>query len=193
MQNKENWYSRTEILLDIAKRENVVFLKGNHDDMAMVVLQNLFNKKVKLDDKKLSKLIRQWYENGGEATLKQFLQCTRVERELALSVLEYAMIYEELEIEGRQYFLAHTIPEKKIINNFEKCKIEDFLWGEPEYDKVYCSEKIFITGHTPTGLIDRSHKGKIYKSNNHIAIDCGAAFGLPLGCIRLDDMKEFYV
>ena len=29
--------------------------------------------------------------------------------------------------------------------------------------------------------------------NNHIAIDCGAGFDKPLGCIRLDDMAEFYV
>ena len=29
--------------------------------------------------------------------------------------------------------------------------------------------------------------------NNHIAIDCGAVFNFGLGCLRLDDMKEFYV
>ena len=37
------------------------------------------------------------------------------------------------------------------------------------------------------------YKGKIFMLNGHIALDCGAAYGLPLGCLRLDDMKEFYV
>ena len=40
---------------------------------------------------------------------------------------------------------------------------------------------------------DPEFKGRIYKKNNHIAVDCGAVFGFPLACIRLDDMKEFYV
>ena len=35
--------------------------------------------------------------------------------------------------------------------------------------------------------------GFIYQANNHIAIDCGCVFGGRLGCIRLEDMKEFYV
>ena len=34
----------------------------------------------------------------------------------------------------------------------------------------------------------------IYQANNHIAIDCGCVFqGGRLGCLRLEDMKEFYV
>ena len=53
--------------------------------------------------------------------------------------------------------------------------------------------KIIITGHIPTDLIDRNSKGKIWKKNNHIAIDCGVVYGNSLGCLRLDDMKEFYV
>ena len=41
--------------------------------------------------------------------------------------------------------------------------------------------------------INPGYKGKIFMLNGHIALDCGAAYGLPLGCLRLDDMKEFYV
>ena len=42
-------------------------------------------------------------------------------------------------------------------------------------------------------LIDENFSGKIWKRNNHIAVDCGAGFGKPLGCICLDTMEEFYV
>jgi serine/threonine protein phosphatase 1 len=98
-----------------------------------------------------------------------------------------------VEVAGNKYFLSHTIPGKEEIMKFSHCKMEDFLWGEPEYDKEYYPDKVFVTGHTPTGLIDPAYKGKIFKSNNHIAIDCGAVFGNPLGCIRLDDLQEFYV
>lgn len=36
--------------------------------------------------------------------------------------------------------------------------------------------------------------GYIYQANNHIAIDCGRSFlGGRLACLRLEDMKEFYI
>ena len=182
-----------KILLDISKRKNVILLRGNHDDTALLVLSHLFSKKSNLSNQQLSDLIKLWSIDGGEVTLKQFLQCSEVEREQALSILKYSMLYEELEINGRKYFLSHTIPSKDKMRNFENCKIEDFLWGEPEYEKLYDSEKVYITGHTPTGFINPLSKGLIYKANNHVAIDCGTVFGFSLGCIRLDDMKEFYV
>lgn len=52
-----------------------------------------------------------------------------------------------------------------------------------------------IAGHTPTMFIENNPKpGFIYQANNHIAIDCGCSFsGGRLGCLRLEDMKEFYV
>ncbi len=35
--------------------------------------------------------------------------------------------------------------------------------------------------------------GEIYKCDNHIAMDCGAVFDKPLGCICLDTLEEYYV
>ena len=95
-----------------------------------------------------------------------------------------------LEVGGRKFLLAHNVPE------YEKwtvgCKESDFLQGEPDYEIQYEKDLILVTGHTPTGLIDPASKGRIWKGNNHIAIDCGAVFGNPLGCICLDTMEEFY-
>ena len=54
-------------------------------------------------------------------------------------------------------------------------------------------DAVIVTGHTPTGFIDPDYTGRIWKGNNHIAIDCGAVFGNPLGYICLDTMEEIYV
>ena len=182
-----------KILLDLAKRKNIILIRGNHDDTALIILKHLFARNSQLNDQQLADLIQLWYLDGGEVTLKQFLTCTAEERGRALSVLKYSLLYEELEVAEQRYFLSHTIPGKDAMEDFEHCKMEDFLWGEPEYQKEYCQQKVYITGHTPTGFIDPDSKGKIYKKNNHIAVDCGAVFGSGLGCIRLDDQKEFYV
>ena len=42
-------------------------------------------------------------------------------------------------------------------------------------------------------LIGEEHRGRIYRKNNHIAIDIGAAFGEAMGCVCLDTGEEFYV
>ena len=70
----------------------------------------------------------------------------------------------------------------------------EFVWGEPDYEIRYDRGVTFVTGHTPTDLIDPASKGRIWQKNGHIAIDCGAVFeGGRLGCICLDTMEEYYV
>ena len=54
------------------------------------------------------------------------------------------------------------------------------LIGFSEEDELY----------VPRDVVDR---GRIYRGNGHIAIDCGAVWGGTLGCIRLEDLREFYV
>ena len=76
---------------------------------------------------------------------------------------------------------------------FDQLMWAEFIIGEPEYDKEYFPDKYVVTGHTPTGFIGEAYIGKIYKENKHIAIDCGAVFDHPLGCICLDTLEEFYV
>ena len=98
-----------------------------------------------------------------------------------------------MNINGKNYFLAHSIGELAglELNNYSR---EAHIWGRPNYNKCYDTERILVTGHTPTGLISKKCSGSIYKMNNHIAIDCGAVYsGGRLGCICLDTMEEFYV
>ena len=61
------------------------------------------------------------------------------------------------------------------------------------YERQYFDDDsiYIVSGHTPTKLI--SGKWEIYHSHNNIVIDCGAAFGGRLACLRLEDMAEFYV
>ena len=144
-----------KILLDMYERENVIFLRGNHDQSAMKVLRCMFDSSAYL-----------WQS-------KTFV---------------------EIEVNGAEYLIAHTVPENEIMLEKGKLTLDDYIFGEPDYELTYFDDKIIVTGHTPTGLIDKSYEGKIYIKNNHIAVDCGAVFeDGRLGCICLDTMKEYYV
>ena len=121
-------------------------------------------------------------------------------------------------VNGKQFFLAHAshplfyleepLYYKKACD-FDRHQI---LWSRDyglvfkdelasRYHRLYNKYKktTLLFGHTPVyktnyaktnrdgqPLISRTGSGHL------INLDCGCARGLPLGCLRLDDGKEFY-
>jgi len=188
-----------KILLDMMHRSNVVPLLGNHEYMAYSVLKK-FNVEItdsnynKHLDSEAIEMYENWMFNGGITTSQQFAKCSKEQRDSIIEYLSEFELFEELNVNGKEFILVHGglanfSPEKDLYDY----DIHELIWGRCDYAREYFPDKYLVTGHTPTGNIDKEYKGKIYMANNHIAIDCGAVYGGRLGCIRLDDMKEFYV
>ena len=102
-------------------------------------------------------------------------------------------LYDVVDIGDKTFVLSHTgnINPNKALSEHS---IEELTFLRADYDKqVFIDEpRVFVVcGHTPTLAI--TGKPEIYRKNNFINIDCGAAFGGKLGCLRLDDFKEFYI
>ena len=183
-----------KILLYMYERENVIFLRGNHDQSAMKVLRCMFDSSAYFNDDELVPMLQLWVSDGGNTTLEQFMGISSYDKKRVLTYLWQSKTFVEIEVNGAKYLLAHTVPEKEIMLEKGKLTLDDYIFGEPDYELTYFDDKIIVTGHTPTGLIDKSYEGKIYIKNNHIAVDCGAVFeDGRLGCICLDTMKEYYV
>ena len=182
-----------KILLDLINRKNVFSYRGNHDHYAQIMLRNFAIANDGCFADGLEETFRLWLSDGGSVTYEEFLKLDESKQQAALSYLSSLPLFEELTIGGQKFFLAHTVPEKSKMLNIDSCRISDFIMGEPDYEKMYFEDMLIVTGHTPTGFIDPEYTGQIWKGNNHIAIDCGAVFGNPLGCICLDTMEEIYV
>ncbi|MBR6720253.1 MAG: serine/threonine protein phosphatase [Clostridia bacterium] len=187
-----------KILLDMMRRPNVYPIMGNHDYMALNVLSKL-NMEITEDnaasfDQKTIKLMSAWLADGGGETEKEFASLHHMQREMILEYMAEFSLYGEVKVNGREYILVHgglgNFSPDKPLSDYE---LEELIYERPDYDKPYFEDKIVITGHTPTINIDMACKGRIFKENNHIAIDCGAVYNLGLGCICLDTMEEFYV
>lgn len=178
-----------KILEDIIKRKNIIALRGNHDFLEYHLLKALISRQNDGITEKYSR----WIFDGGLPTQEGFNKLNEAEQKKLLMYMSYMAIYEEIEVNGNKFFLSHTVPSKERMRDFDKLLWQEFIIGEPEYEKVYFSDKFIVTGHTPTGFINPKYKGKIRRGNNHIAIDCGSVFGNPLGCICLDTLEEFYV
>ncbi len=181
-----------EILLDMFERPNVVPLMGNHDYSALNILPMMENGLTNLTGLQRD-IASLWLSDGGMVTYEAFMRLGEDERRKIISYLKTFTYFEKAEADGKKFFLAHTVPEKEFFLDKEDQSVFDYLTGEPDYDKVYDEDMYIVTGHTPTELIDPAFAGRIWKGNGHIAVDCGAAFGNPLGCVRLDTLEEIYV
>lgn len=182
-----------KILQDIMQRKNVVALRGNHDFLAYYILKTISTPSDMYETDDFVIKYQSWIYDGGSTTEEAFMKLDDTEKKKILLYLNYMPIFEELTVGENKFHLSHTVPAKERMQNQNTLLWQEFIIGEPEYEKEYFSDKIIVTGHTPTGFIDTRYKGKIWSGNNHIAIDCGAVFGNPLGCICLDTLEEFYI
>ena len=186
------------ILRDMSLRVNVFPILGNHDAAARIILSRLNteiteeNAGTQIDAEFLD-AVRLWLSDGGSATLEDFRRLSPEEREDALEYLGEFMPCDEIEAGGVRYVLAHAgiehFSQWRPLSDYDPV---DFIDGRCDYGRRYFPDRILVTGHTPTLHIDPAYEGRIWQGRGHIALDCGAGFGMPLGCLRLEDMREFY-
>ena len=132
--------------------------------------------------------------NGGIPTINRLIALPPDKQQRVLDFIDSLYAYEAIDIGVSTFVLVHAG-----LGNFRKDKkiseysLYELLELRPDYERQYFDDDsvYIVSGHTPTKLI--SGKWEIYHSHNNIVIDCGAAFGGRLACLRLEDMAEFYV
>ena len=180
------------ILLDMMGRKNVIPIIGNHESLALSSLKHIRDG---VPERALlpTKAYRLWMLSDGEVTATAFLALPKETQTSLVEYIESFSVYEEITVEGRRFHLSHTLPDYRPGLDVHDVTLREFLWGDPDYTVRYGDNARYITGHTPTHLIDPAFFGKIWQGCGHIAIDCAAAWGGRLGCLCLDTMEEFYV
>ena len=109
-----------KILLDIAKRENVILFRGNHDLQAGILLLNLYRLEDGSCPRELIRAYEGWLSDGGKTTLAEYFQLSEEEREVVLSVLRKSIISKKIEVNEKKFLLAHTVPEIDKLDEFEQ-------------------------------------------------------------------------
>lgn len=187
------------LLQDLASRDNVFLIMGNHEAMACHVLRKL-NTEITAEnaethiDLQLMEAILQWQRNGGDVTMKQFRALAADERADLLDYMEDAPWYEAVDAGERTFILVHSgLGHYEHGKRLSQYTFEELAWMRPDYERRYVQEpSVFIvSGHTPTLAV--TGRPEIHHSQNNILIDCGAAFGGKLACLCLNTMEEYYV
>ena len=188
-----------KLLKDMAGRENVFPIMGNHDAMACRLLKILLveiteeNAENHIDGGLMRELM-EWMADGGDQTMKDFRRIGAEERADLLDYLGDFSLYETVDAGDRTFILVHAglhhfAPGRRL----SSYRPDELLFEKQDYGRQYFEDpSVFIVaGHTPTLSI--AGKAEIYRENNNILIDCGAAFeGGRLACLCLDTMEEYY-
>lgn len=174
-----------EIYKHIISNDNIILLKGNHE----LLFEDFCNDSVDF-------AYSNWRFNGGSATKKSMYRNKVMYKEFLQFVKKLPTI---MVVDG--FILAHA----SIYTNppytdhmdldmlLEIQNEEQLLWDRSDIGEAEYKDYQFIFGHTPTETIEKD-RNTILHINNSYYIDCGACFqGGQLACLRLDDLKEFYV
>lgn len=181
-----------KLLLEIIETPNIQMILGNHEYM---MLQYLSPDATEVD-------IRRWNKNGNAPTLDAYRKLEPEVRTKVLAFLRSCPVHTDLYVNNNLFFLVHGFPGKDI---------HDCVWNRPVLDAENpIPGTTLIVGHTPVPnllypsaedeeiIADMTAKGTrshILHANGFIDIDCGCSFEKPiktLGCLRLNDMAEFY-
>lgn len=191
-----------KLLSEISKMKNASCIIGNHERIFLNRIDGIPNNAKQNDFYKYisdtkSFEISCWTSQGGKYTFEQFLNLSESEKKEILDFINNMPSYIEMEFNGQKYLLSHSgigsFSLDKALSDYDDL---DFCQCRPNINDEYYEDRCVIYGHTPTFTMDEAKKGKIIKTKSFINIDCGVAFkrqGGALGCLRLDDMQEFYI
>lgn len=189
-----------ELLLWLTQQPNMQLILGNHEAL-MLACSFLFDEANEQNLDSLSvkqiNLMQNWVDNGGTPTHKGFQRLLKKDPESVYGILDYlreAPLFEELEVNGRNFVLVHSglgnfTPDRPL----EDYTPEELLLDRPLLETQYYSNARVIFGHTPSQLFGKEYCGRAVHTDSWTCIDIGASLGKVPMLLRLDDMKEFYL
>ena len=179
------------LLQQIKDDPRMLMLLGNHEYMMLKAVKHP-------NDAKARYL---WYLNGGSPTYEAYEELTESEKDALIRYLMRLPLNRRITLKGKKYLLVHGAPEEW----YDICYKTDHIskrhfavWTRIPAHKPIEQDICIIFGHTTTRhFAGNKPKMHIWKRNDGklIGMDCGCSYGgLPgqLGCLRLDDMHEFY-
>lgn len=184
-------------LMDMSARFNVIPIVGNHEYMMMSVIKKLMVERSEDNyatwlDEEFMREYSLWMENGGDTTIKQFQKLDMEEKQLVIDYLDEFSLYETERVNGKEFIMVHAdLCGFSKSRPLEDYRIDEMIFTNTDYNKVYFEDKFLITGHIPNFSIEENCD-RVIEKNNHIAIDCGCVYGGSLCVYCLETGESRY-
>lgn len=188
------------LMQEIMKHPSMHIIMGNHDVWFLRYAQDLIDEKKNPGSIDMGEDLMCWlHYNGGYRTADQFMDLSFPAcYDMKLYLEENQKYYQYLDVHNRKFLLVHAGLAGEYMNPSTKLSAvpeQILVWSHIGIDDNPFNDVTMIVGHIPTFLYGPEYENKIAHGRNKTIyhIDCGCVFGRTLGCLRLDDMKEFYI
>ena len=188
------------LLQQIADNPSMHIIFGNHDVWLEKYASDLILAKKDCGCIDMTEDFVCWlHSNGGYSTADQFMDLSFPQcHDLRLYLEENRRFYQHLNIHGRKFLLVHAgLGDEYFTPDVRLSAVPEgvLVWAHIGIDDNPFNDTTMIVGHTPTFCYGNEYSGRIIHGKNDTIyhIDCGCVYGKALGCLRLDDMQEFYV
>lgn len=178
------------LLLDISYRTNVFPVLGDCEFRARPILRALYAGGKPVGEEKVD----EWLRMGGERTLREMEALPSEQRRSVLDYLDDIPSFEAVTVNDVNHIMVHGgLSNFSSSRRLESYSPEELIAESSPFGRRYYKNSRILTGHIPTHRLDGARKGKIILSPFQIALDCGAAEEIALGCYCMESGKEFYV
>ena len=181
------------LLCDVSMRANVIPVAGEHDLLALRMLTEFDRLSGSGDVSGASEEMKDWLTKGGKPTLMGFHALDEDMKEGVLDYLSEMVLFEEVEVKNNSYLIVHAGLRGYEDTPLEELTPEAFLSESLDPEREYFEDKTVVVGHIHTSGLPDADKDMIYYGEGSIFLDCGAGKGGCLGCLCLDNGKEYYV
>lgn len=182
------------LLCDVSMRVNIIPVAGEHDLAALRMLTEFDRLCKSGNSTQVSEEMKTWMENGGKSTLLGFHELDEDMKEGVLDYLADMVLFEEVKVKDEQYLIVHAgLVGYDGETPLEELPAEAFMTESLNPEKEYFPDKTVIVGHVHTSELPDADENMIYYGEGSIYLDCGVEKGGCLGCLCLDNGKEYYV
>lgn len=181
-----------ELLSAFSYSSNIWHVAGEHDLKAYKMLSK-FEELIKCGKSPDSLFIsemQQWISDGGKDTFDSFRNLDDVAKEGILEYLGDLPLFEETKIGNRHFILMNKGISGFVSGTDPDDYDETAFFGENPV-KTIKGFTVIVGNRDDITTFDGNTT--IFRGEGYYSIDCGVERGGRLGCLRLDDGKEFYV
>ena len=187
------------LLQEIMQHKNMHLIMGNHDVWLAKYCQELIEAKQDASIVDMTDDLLCWlHYNGGYKTADQYMDLSYPECYDIKVYLENKPYYSYVTVHGKKFLLIHAglsddyMHKDTVLSGVPESIL---VWNQCDIESNPFDDCTMIVGHVPTFQYHPKYDGKIFYSEKKktIHIDCGCVYGRTLGCLRLDDLEEFYV
>lgn len=161
-----------DFLLDLSRQVECIFVRGNHEDMLLEVLDEGADPYL-------------WLLNGAQATWRSYgnLELMRVE-EAHLGFFRSTKLYHIETVGDREFLFVHAGVRPGI--PLERQREEDIIWIREEFiSRKHGLPYTVVFGHTPFE--------NVYFGPDKLGVDTGCVYGGALSAVCLNNLRTVQV